>query len=63
MKPIRKMEINSRVSGALADSAHLSVKPNVIRQAELYRRLESKGLVRKETYNVVRPLNSINISQ
>lgn len=63
MKTKEKMEINRRIAGALADSAHLSAKPNVIRQTELYRRLEEKGLVRKETYNVVRPLNTRNISR
>ena len=57
------MDITRRVEGALADSAELKGKPNVVRQTELYRRLEAKGLVRKETYNVVRPLNARNISQ
>ncbi len=58
MKNEEKMEITQRVADALADSANMKAKPNVVRQSELYQRLEAKGLIRKETYNVSRPLNS-----
>lgn len=54
----KKADIAKRIEVAINKQGDRVSKPTVARQMELSRRLEERGLIKKETYNVVRPMNA-----
>ncbi len=54
----KKIDIAKKIEVVMTKQEDRNSKPTVVRQMELSRRLEERGLIKKETYNVVRPMNA-----